>query len=100
MKNRTTTTLICAIALLMNAPTPAFASSDCDRDALSVAVDVAVARPFTLALTIVGSAVLVVSLPATITTGSVQRTAHTLVAVPAQDTFTRPVGDLDDFLEY
>lgn len=98
MKTKPISTVICVLVLLMNRPTPAFASSD--SDATSIVVDVAVARPFTCALTILGSAVFVVSLPVTIPTGSVKKVAHTLVVGPAKDTLTRPVGDWDDFLEY
>ena len=31
---------------------------------------------------------------------SVANTSETLVAAPARDLFTRPVGDLEDFLSY
>lgn len=98
MKTKLMTSVI--LALLLNEPIPARASADSDGDAVSVVVDVTVARPFTLALTILGSAVFAVSLPIAIPTGSVKRAAHILVAQPAKDTFTRPVGDLDDFLDY
>ena len=100
MKTKLMTTVICALVLLMNEPTTARASSDWDRDAVSVVVDVTVARPFTFALTVLGSAALVISLPVAVPTCSVKDVAHTLVAEPAKDTFARPVGDLDDFLEY
>ena len=100
MKTKLMTTIICMLALLTNRPTPVFASSDSDSDALSVAVDVTVARPFTFALTILGSAVFVVSLPIAIPTGSLKTAGHILVAQPAKDTFTRPVGDLHHFLAY
>ena len=100
MKTRLITIVMCVMVLLMNGPTPAFASSDWDREAVSVVVDVTVARPFTFALSVLGSAVFVVALPVTIPTGSVKKVAHTLVVPPAKDTFTRPVGDLDDFLDF
>ena len=100
MKTKLVTTVVGVLALLMCGPTTARACSDWDRDAASVVVDVTVARPLSFALTVLGSAAFVVSLPVAIPTGSVKNVAHTLVAEPAKDTFTRPVGDLDDFLEY
>ncbi len=98
MKTRLLLTVVCAVALLLSTTTPTFAAQN--TDATSVVVDVAVARPFTLALTIVGSALFVVSLPFAATSGCVDKAAHTLVVEPARDTFARPLGDLDDFLDY
>lgn len=100
MNSKTTITVISVLALLMTGTTPALASPDSDRDALSIVLDVTVARPVTFALTIVGSAMFAVTLPVAIPTGTVKEVAHTLVSQPAKDTFTRPVGDLDDFLDY
>jgi hypothetical protein len=98
MKPRLLVTLICVLALLLNTSTPAFASGD--TDATSVVVDVVVARPVTFALTILGSALFVVSLPVAAASGCIDKAAHTLVVAPAKDTFTRPLGDLDGFLDY
>jgi len=42
---------------------------------------------------VLGSAVFVVALPVAAISGSVGRTADTLVVGPAQATFTRPLGD-------
>ncbi len=90
--------LIAVLALLLSTSTPACASQD--PDATAMIVDAAVARPFTLALTIVGSALFVVSLPVSVPSKSVDKAAHTFVVAPAKDTFKRPLGDLQDFLEY
>jgi len=90
--------VICVLALLLSTSAPAFAAGD--NGATSVAVDVIVARPVSFALTIVGSALFVVSLPVALTAGCVDKTAHTLVVVPGKDTFTRPLGDFEDFLDY
>ena len=98
MKTRLLITLTCVAALLLSTSTPAFASGD--TDPTSMVVDVVVARPFTFALTILGSALFVVSLPISAASGSVDKAANTLVVSPAKDTFTRPLGDLADFLEY
>jgi hypothetical protein len=89
---------ISVLALVLSTSPQAFASED--SDATSMIVDVAVARPFTFALTIVGSALFVVSLPVAVPSGSVNKAARTFVVAPAKDTFTRPVGDLEDFLDY
>jgi formate hydrogenlyase subunit 4 len=97
MKTRLLITVISVVALLFSTATPAFASGD--TDPTSVVVDVAVARPFTFALTILGSALFVVSLPVAIPSQSVGKAAQALVVAPAKDTFTRPLGDLHDFLE-
>ena len=98
MKSKILVTIMCVLALLLSTSTPAFASGD--SDATSLVVDAAVARPFTFALTIVGSALFVVSLPVAIPSGSVNRAAKTLVVSPAKDTFKRPLGDFQDFLDY
>jgi hypothetical protein len=98
MKARLLVTFICVLALLLSTSTPAFAAGA--TDAATVAVDVAVARPISLAMTIVGSALFVVSLPFSAPSGCVKKAARTLVGGPAKDTFTRPLGDLEDFLEY
>jgi hypothetical protein len=100
MKTKLRTSLLCVLAFLMSVPPPAFASSDWDQDALSAVVDVTVARPFTFALTILGSVVFVVSLPVAIPSRSVKNTARTLMVGPAKDTFYRPIGNLDGFLDY
>jgi len=98
MKTKLLTTALCVLALLLSTVTPSYASGD--TDATSVAVDVVVARPVSFALTIVGSALFVVSLPIAATSGCVGKAAHTLVVAPAKDTFTRPLGKLDGFLDY
>ena len=98
MKTKLLITIICVLSLLLSTSTPAFASGD--TDVTSVAVDVVVARPVTFAMTILGSALFVVSLPIAATSGCVDKTAKTLVVAPAKDTFTRPLGDFQDFLDY
>jgi len=98
MKTKLLITVICVLALLLGTSTPVFASGD--TDATSVAIDVVVARPVSFALTILGSALFVVSLPVAATSGCVDKVAKTLVVAPAKDTFTRPLGDLEDFLDY
>jgi len=98
MKTKLFATVLCVLALLLSTITPASAAGD--TAATSVAVDVVVARPVSLAMTIIGSALFVVSLPVAIPAQGVEKVAHTLVATPAKDTFTRPLGDFDGFLDY
>jgi hypothetical protein len=98
MKTRLLISVICVLALLLSTSTPAFAGGS--TDATSVAVDVVVARPLSFALTILGTALFVVSLPVAAASGCVDKAAHTLVAAPAKDTFTRPLGDFEGFLDY
>ena len=98
MKSKLLITVICVLALLLSTSTPAFAAGD--TDATSMAVDVVVARPATFALTILGSVLFVISLPVAVTSGNVGKAAKTLVTTPAKDTFTRPLGDFKEFLDY
>ncbi len=98
MKSKLLVALTCALALLWSTSTPAFASGN--TDAQSLVVDVAVARPLTFAMTLVGSVLFVASLPVAATSGTIDKAAKTLVVAPARDTFVRPLGDLEDFLNY
>ena len=98
MKTKLLSTVLCVRAVLLSTANPGLASGTADTT--SIIVDVAVARPVSLVLTIVGSALFVVTLPIAATSHSVDKTAHTLVVAPARDTFVRPVGDLDEFLDY
>jgi hypothetical protein len=98
MKTKLVTTVICVLALLLSTSTPAFAGGD--TEATSMVVDVALARPATFALTIVGSVLFVISLPVAATSGCVSKAGKALVVAPAKDTFTRPLGDFKDFLDY
>ncbi len=98
MKTRLLITILCVAGLLASTSTPAYAGDAADP--ALVVVDAVVARPFTFALTVLGSAVFVVSLPIAATSGSVTKAANALVVAPAKDTFVRPLGDLEDFLDY
>ena len=98
MKTKLSTTALCALVLLLSTVNSGFASGS--DDTTSIVIDVAVARPVSLVLTAVGSALFVVSLPFTAPSHSVNKAAHVLVAGPAKDTFVRPVGDLEGWLDY
>ena len=55
-----------------------------------------IARPLGLVASILGAAVFVVTLPFTIPSHSTKSAAKELVAVPAQYTFKRPLGQFDN----
>ena len=55
-----------------------------------------IARPLGLVASVVGAVVFVVTLPFTIPSKSVNSAAKELVAVPAQYTFKRPLGQFDN----
>jgi hypothetical protein len=82
--------LLCIITLGMGSITVSRAGSD---DDIATITDVALVRPGCFVATILGSVVFVVALPFAAASGSIHRTADTLVIGPAQATFTRPVGD-------
>jgi hypothetical protein len=98
MKTKLLITVLCVLALLLGTSTQAYASGD--TDATSVAVDVLVARPVSFTLTVFGSVLFVVSLPFSAGSGCIDKAANTLVKAPAKDTFTRPLGDFEGFLDY
>jgi hypothetical protein len=81
---------LCCFLLNANA---AYAAFD---DAFIVIGDLVVARPLGLVATVAGSAVFVVSLPFALTSGSVNKTANTLVGAPFRFTFERPLGDFKE----
>jgi hypothetical protein len=97
MKTKLLTTAVCVLALTLSGVRPASASGSSTVD---MVVDVACARPISFAATIGGSILFIVSLPIAATSRSIDKTVHTLVVAPAKDTFTRPLGDFDDFLNY
>jgi hypothetical protein len=82
--------VLCAVMMGISGVTPARASTD---NSLEVVGDLAIVRPGCFLVTLVGSVVFVVALPFAATSGSVKKTADTLVVHPAAATFTRPLGD-------
>lgn len=98
MRTKLPITVICVLTLWLSTSRPALATGD--TDATSVAVDIALARPVSFAMTVVGSVLFVVSFPIAATSKCVDKAAQTLVVAPAKDTFTRPLGDFQDFLNY
>jgi hypothetical protein len=99
-RSRTTSLMafVCMLALLLSTTTPAFATGGADP--ANVVVDVLVARPVSFIAMVGGATLFVISLPFAATSRSVRETTTTLVAAPAKDLFSRPMGDLDDWLSY
>jgi hypothetical protein len=81
---------VCALTLAMGNLTLSRASGD---DDIATITDVTLVRPGCFLATVIGSAFFVIALPIAVASGSVRRTADTLVVGPAQATFTRPIGD-------
>ncbi|HXX53994.1 MAG TPA: hypothetical protein VEI28_05430 [Thermodesulfovibrionales bacterium] len=81
--------LLITCFLLFNT-TPSFADFD---EAFLTVGDLVIARPGGLAALVIGSAAFIVALPFAAASGSIQRTADTLVNGPFNFTFTRPLGD-------
>jgi hypothetical protein len=86
-------TVLCSTAIILATASPTLAAPAHDPDV--VAADAVLMRPALFAATVVGSAFFVVALPFAAISKSVKSTAHALVVVPAEATFTRPLGDLD-----
>ncbi len=59
---------------------------------MAILGDVLVARPILLGVTVVGTALFVVSLPFSALGGNVKEVAQTMVVGPAKSTFTRCLG--------
>ena len=89
MKSRLLT-IVCLLAISLTSVSTSRASED---NSLDVVADIAIVRPGCLLVTILGSAVFVITLPIAATSKSIHATANTLVVRPAAATFTRPVGD-------
>jgi hypothetical protein len=83
-------TVLCAGLMCVGSVSTCRASDD---NSIQVVGDVALARPGCFIATILGTAVFIVALPIAATSGSVKKTAQTLVVLPAKATFTRPLGD-------
>jgi hypothetical protein len=98
MKTRSLAVTLCVLILAMTAPSASIASEG--NGPANMLIDVLVARPITFAATVIGSALFVVSLPIAATSHSTKSSAKFLVVGPAHDTFTRPLGDFEDFMDY
>ena len=94
--------LILALGLaIFSAGFPTTCKADSyEKKAGTIAADVFVFRPAGVLLTLGGSALFVLILPATAISGGTKDTANTLVKTPFNFTFRRPIGtDLRDYVD-
>ncbi len=90
MKRLTRAVIILFLAAFISAP--ALAAPEDEPGFMAMSGDLLLARPLGIAITAIGAAVFVVSLPFTALGGSIDRSADTLVAGPAAETFMRCLG--------
>ena len=88
--------LLALLLVGMLCASPVYSQSSIDErpNAFAMTGDLLVARPLGAAITAVGAAAFVVSLPFTIMGGAVSESAETLVLGPAEATFVRCLGCL------
>ena len=84
-----------AVTLIISS-TSALAYQD---EGMNITMDLLLARPASLAATVLGTALFIVALPFAIPSGSVGATACVLVVTPCKYTFVRPVGDFNSTWE-
>lgn len=85
-------TASCLIALLTLGSVNANAAREDEPEFGEMAADLVVARPVGLALTALGAAAFVVSLPFSALGGNVSQAAEKLVIEPGKETFVRCLG--------
>ena len=90
MKRLTRAVLFLSLAFCMSAP--ALAGPEDEPSAMAMTGDLVVARPLGAAITVVGAAVFLASLPFSALGGNVAQSADTLVTGPASETFMRCLG--------
>lgn len=85
-------TLVLGLTLTFSVNLPAYAVPEDEPSMFSMTGDLLVARPVGAAITALGAAVFVVSLPFTALGGNVRQAADTLVVAPGRETFVRCLG--------
>ena len=98
MKTKSVAVVLCVLSFLLTTPTPSAAEEG--NGPANMLIDIFFARPVTFAATVVGSALFVVSLPITATSHSTHSAARLLIVGPAHDTFGRPLGNFEEFMDY
>lgn len=88
------TAAITAIALAFSVPSYADQQAESETPVTDAIYDVLLMRPFGVIAVGFGAAAFILGLPITLLLGEAGRSAHELVAVPFNYTFTRPIGDL------
>lgn len=86
--------IVCAITISLGSVNVCRASDD---NSIETIADVTLVRPGCFVATVIGTACFIIALPIAAMSQSVSKTADTLVVVPAQATFTRPIGDFSSF---
>ncbi len=96
MKNRISKImLVFSLALTLVLPQLVFAGSSVVVEkptAMAMAGDAVIARPFLLAITVIGSGLFVATLPFSLLGGNVGEAANVLILAPAESTFVRCLG--------
>ncbi|MFK7829975.1 MAG: hypothetical protein AB8B57_09370 [Congregibacter sp.] len=88
------------VALLLSPYALSQGSIDERPNAFAMTGDLLIARPIGVAITAVGTAAFIVSLPFTLLAGSVSESAEALVLGPAETTFIRCLGCLEPGYSY
>lgn len=85
---------VLSMALILIMPRTALAAKSIEEkpSALAMTGDLVVARPFLLAMTVLGTATYLVSLPFSLLGGNAGEAGKTLVVGPAKATFVRCLG--------
>lgn len=95
---RVLASLLLTVLTVIFFKTPGLAK-DCpdgnQKDPALMAADIALARPFGAVATVAGLAVFVVSAPFSALGGNSQEAWNSLVVLPAEYTFDRPLGHFD-----
>jgi hypothetical protein len=89
--------VLLTLCFLCLTSTAAFAQID---EGLITIGDLAITRPAGILVTVVGSALFVVSLPFALTSGSVKETSDVLIGQPFRFTFKRPLGNFKEYYSY
>lgn len=87
-----TTMLSMVFASALSLSAPVYAASEDEPGAFEMTADALVARPLGIALTTLGAAAFVVSLPFSAIGGNVKEAADQLVVGPGKNTFVRCLG--------
>ena len=82
-------------ALLMCQPSFAYEPPKDPPSGVAMAVDLLVARPLLLGMTVVSTAIFIVGLPFNAAGGNVKDSAQKLVVAPVMATFVRCLGCID-----
>ncbi len=83
--------IVLVTLLFVLTSTTAFAASD--NDGIAIIADFLILRPIGIATIVGGTGMFILTLPFSVITGSVGKTADALVVEPVNFTFVRDLGD-------